>query len=122
MAFTSYNPENIHKARVLRKEMTREERRLWYEFLRDYPVKIYRQRPIEQYIVDFYCGKAHLVIELDGSQHFMTDGMEYDALRTELLEKFQLKVLRFSNLDVRNNFQGVCEMIDMTIRERISLP
>ena len=69
---------------------------MWYDFLRNYSIKIYRQRPIDQYIVDFYCSKAHLVIELDGSQHYTQEGIEYDTIRTEILEKYQLKVIRLS--------------------------
>ena len=94
--FTGYNSQHKQAARSLRKTMTRQERHLWYDFLRNYSIKIYRQRPIDQYIVDFYCSKAHLVIELDGSQHYTQEGIEYDTIRTEILEKYQLKVIRLS--------------------------
>ena len=100
--FTGYNSRHLEAARRLRKEMTPQELHLWYNFLRTYPIKIYRQRPIDQFIVDFYCSKARLVIELDSSQHYTTDGCAYDALRTEILEEYQLEVLRFSNLDIEN--------------------
>lgn len=99
--------------------MTKQENHLWYDYLQKYPVKVYKQRIIENYIADFYCHKARLVIELDGSQHYTENGMSYDVKRTELFEKHGLYVLRFSNKDVNENFEGVCTMIDKTIRERM---
>ncbi len=119
--FTGYNAQHKEAARSLRKTMTCQERHLWYDFLRNYPIKIYRQRPIDQYIVDFYCSRAHLVIELDGSQHFTQEGVEYDAIRTEILEKYQLTVLRFSNSDLEKSFSSVCAVIDKEIKERVRL-
>ena len=98
--------------------MTPEERHLWYDYLRSYPVKFYRQRVIDNYIADFYCGNAKLVIEIDGSQHFTKDGQIYDRKRTESLSEYGLLVIRFSNLDIRDNFIGVCEMIDIEIEKR----
>ena len=106
-------------AKELRKEMTPHERKLWYLFLRNYPVKIYKQRIIENYIVDFYCHQARLVIELDGSQHYMPGGILYDEERSKLLKKHNLLVLRFSNKDVNENFEGVCCIIEKTINERL---
>ncbi len=117
--YTGYNSHHIEAARILRKNMTPQERLLWYAYLRNYPVKVYRQRPIDQFIVDFYCSRAHLVIELDGSQHYTTEGISYDFIRTEILEKYQLMVLRFSNAEIDNGFQEVCYILDRTIRERI---
>ena len=108
----------LNQARQLRKEMTPQERHLWYDFLRYYPVKIYKQRIIGTYIVDFYCAKAKLVIEIDGSQHFEERGMQYDAQRTEYLESLGLKVVRYSNADINVRFRSVCEDIDQMIRER----
>ena len=99
--------------------MTRQEKHLWYDFLRYYPVKIYKQRIIDNFIADFYCHSARLVIELDGSQHYTTQGKKYDEARTEILEKYGILVLRFSNKDVDDNFEGVCRMIDKVINERI---
>lgn len=119
MKYTGYNPRRIEAARRLRREMTPQERHLWYDFLRDYPIKIYRQRPIDRFIVDFYCSRAHLVVELDGSQHYTVEGAAYDALRTELLEKYGLEVIRFSNAEIKDNFAGVCAAIDRKIKERI---
>ena len=104
---------------MLRRNMTRQERHLWYDFLRHYPVKIYKQRIIDEYIVDFYCHSARLVIELDGSQHYTDSGKEHDAARTKTLAKYGIYVLRFSNNEVDNQFEGVCRMIDTVISERI---
>lgn len=107
-----YRPDLIPRAKELRHPMTPQERRLWYCFLRDYPVKFYRQRTIDSFVVDFYCASAKLVIELDGSQHYTEDGKAYDEERTAILEnKYGLKVYRFSNFDVNVNFQTVCEQI-----------
>ena len=97
--------------------MTREERHLWYDFLRDYPVRFRRQQIIGNYIVDFYCHCAELVVELDGSQHFDEDGQAYDHDRDAWLERQGLKVLRYSNRDVNQNFQGVCEDILLHIHQ-----
>ena len=105
-------------ARHLRKSMTKEEAKLWYQFLSRYPVRFRRQYVIGNYIVDFYCHQALLVVELDGSQHCDPEGMEYDRKRTEYLNNLGLQVLRFSNLDVLREFQGVCEMIDRIAKDR----
>lgn len=110
------NNNLLPNARKLRKEMTRHEKHLWYDFLRHYPVKIYKQRIIGNYIVDFYCASAKLVIELDGSQHYTEDGMDSDAVRDEYMKGLGLKVLRFSNADIDRNFSGVCAVIDREIR------
>lgn len=106
-------------AKILRRNMTRQEKHLWYDFLQHYPVKIYKQRIIDDFIVDFYCHQARLVIELDGSQHYTLEGKSYDEIRTEVLERYGLYVIRFSNRDVEENFDGVCYMIDKMIKERI---
>lgn len=121
-AFTGYNSKMKETARSLRKNMTRQEKHLWYDFLRDYPVKWYRQRSVDRFIVDFFCFKARLVIELDGSQHYTEDGMEYDSIRTDILEKYNLEVLRFTNMEVDANFRDICETIDGKVRERVQLP
>ena len=109
----------LENARRLRREMTPHERKLWYLFLRKYPVKIYKQRIIGRFIVDFYCASAKLAIELDGSQHYTDEGMEKDAVRTAFLEANGIMVLRFSNADVKRNLRGVCEQIDLTVEERL---
>ena len=106
----------LENARRLRSEMTPHERKLWYLFLRKYPVKIYKQRIIGRFIVDFYCASAKLVIELDGSQHYEPQGMAYDSERSAFLTALGLEVLRFSNRDVDMNFRGVCTQIDITIQ------
>ena len=99
--------------------MTPHERKLWYLFLQKHPTKIYKQRIIGSYVVDFYCASAKLVIELDGSQHYEEQEMAYDAKRTSFLESYGLKVLRFSNTDIDKHFRAVCEQIDLTIKERL---
>ena len=112
------NNELLNIARILRRNMTRQEKHLWYDFLRYYPVKIYKQRIIDNFIADFYCHSARLVIELDGSQHTNQD-KKHDAARVVILEKYRIYVLRFSNKDIDENFDGVCRMIDRVINERI---
>jgi len=99
--------------------MTRHEKHLWYDYLQHYPVKVYKQRIIDNFIADFYCHKARLVIELDGSQHYSLEGKSYDKSRSEVLEQYGLLVLRFSNTDIDKNFDGVCRMIDKTIKKRM---
>ena len=112
----------LENARLLRKEMTPHERKLWYCFLRKYPVKLYKQRIIGRFIVDFYCASAKLVIEVDGSQHYEPQGMAYDAERSAFLSALGLEVLRFSNRDIDRDFRGVCEQIDITIQNRLQGP
>ena len=113
------NGKLLNIARILRRNMTRHEKHLWYDFLRSYPVKIYKQRIIDDFIVDFYCHSARLVIELDGSQHYTASGEISDAKRAQALEKYSLKVIRFSNKDIDDNFEGVCNMLDDIIKKRI---
>ena len=111
--------QNLKKyAQELRKGQTKEEARLWYQFLSRYPCRFRRQYVIGNYIADFYCHKAKLVVELDGSQHHEPEEMEYDRIRTEYLKSQGLQVLRFTNLDIQRRFRGVCEAIDMTVKER----
>ena len=100
--------------------MTEQERKLWYLFLKDYPIKFYKQRTINNYIADFYCAKAKLVIELDGSQHYNNEDVLKDKQRTEYLEQYGLKVLRFPNNYVNENFKGVCEVIDRQVKQSLS--
>lgn len=115
-----YNKKNIKAAKELRKNMTPWERKLWYEFLRNYPVRFQRQKAIDEFIVDFYCAKARLVVELDGGGHYSKENQSYDNSRTAVLEKYNLSVIRFSNVDVTDNFYGVCEKIDIEVKK--SLP
>ena len=111
--------KTLRNSQKLRKSMTKEERHLWYDFLKSYPVQFKRQFPIGSYIVDFYCFQAKLVVELDGSQHCEPTAVEYDWIRTQYLESQGLYVLRISNLDVMREFCGVCEMIDLAVRNRM---
>ena len=113
------NRKLVPLARNLRKEMTREERKLWYQFLHHYPVRFYRQKVLGKYIADFYCAKAKLVIELDGSQHYEEKGQEKDAFRTRYLEGYDLEVLRIANNQLRENFEGVCAYIDWIVKQRV---
>ncbi|MBR4017198.1 MAG: endonuclease domain-containing protein [Oscillospiraceae bacterium] len=102
----------------LRKNQTKEENRLWYQFLRQYPVPFRRQYVIGEYIADFYCHKAMLVVELDGSGHYETEQITKDFVRTKYMESQGLSVLRFTNLDVQKNFPAVCAEIDKIVKER----
>ena len=98
-------------AQSLRKNMTKEERHLWYDFLKQLPVTVHRQKVIGTYIVDFYCHQAKLVIEIDGSQHYEEAGQNNDRRRDEFLRGLGLSVLRFSNHEIHQNFEGVCSSI-----------
>ena len=99
--------------------MTDPEKRLWYKCLSLFPVRFNRQKRIENYILDFYCHKAKLVIELDGEQHYEEDIKEYDIERTKVLENYNLKVIRFSNYDLKENFDGICEYIENILKQRL---
>ena len=112
------NSDLTKRAQALRKAQTKEEARLWYQFLCRYPLRFHRQYVIGNYIVDFYCHKAKLVIELDGSQHCDPMEMDYDQRQTAYLRSQGLEVVRFSNLDVLQRFRPVCEAIDMKVKER----
>ena len=107
-----YNPALVARAKALRKNMTPAEKKLWFEYLRQFPLKFYRQRPIDHYIVDFFCPKLRLVIEVDGDTHFTEDAQEYDQIRSEILQGYSLKVLRFTNDEVLHNFAAVCAAIE----------
>ena len=115
-----YNKANIPLAKTLRKNMTLWERKLWYEFLRHYPIRFQRQKAVGNYIADFYCAKARLVIELDGGGHYTAEQLAKDEIRTKELKDMNLTVLRICNLDIDRNFNGVCEQIDVTVKN--SLP
>ncbi len=115
-----YNGKLIPRAKELRSNMTRQEKHLWYDFLSHYPVRFQRQKTIDNFIVDFYCHAAKLVIEVDGSQHFEESGRIYDEERTRVLKSYSLEVIRFTNLDVDKNFSGVCAAIDQKVKERLS--
>lgn len=114
-----HNKKNTSVAKMLRKTMTKEERHLWYDFLKDYPIRFYRQKVLGAFIADFYCAKAKLVVELDGTQHYQDQGAARDAVRTAYLERYDLQIVRFSNREVNENFRGVCEQIDFFVQRRI---
>ncbi len=111
-----YNPGLVAKAKVLRKNMTVAEKKLWYSYLRNFKFRVLRQRPIAYFIVDFYCAALKLVIEVDGDSHFTDDGKAYDAKRTEILQGYDLKVIRFTNDEVLHDFETVCDRIAHEIR------
>ena len=115
-----HNKSIVPTARMLRKNMTKEEKHLWYDFLRTYSVKFSRQKVLGKYIVDFYCAEAKLVIELDGSQHYEEDAMIYDAERTAYLEKYDLKIIRIDNREIDKSFYSVCEYIDRLVKQSLS--
>ena len=114
-----HNPLLTEYARELRKNMTKEEKRLWYDFLKNYPVRFLRQKVIDGYIADFYCNKARLVIELDGSQHYNEEGLLKDRISTARIKERNLTVIRILNRDVNNNFSGVCKYIDILVKDSI---
>ena len=112
-----YNKNIIPKAKELRKNMTPQEKHLWYDFLSTYPIRFQRQKTINSYIADFYCHMAKLVIELDGSQHFTDEGRVYDKERDDILRAYGLTILRFTNYEIDKNFDSVCEYIDCYIKD-----
>ena len=114
---SKHNKQLVPLARALRKTMTKEERRLWYDFLRDYPVRFSRQKVLGRYIADFYSAEAKLIIELDGSQHYEDENIRKDARRTEFLEAYGLRIIRVANNEITENFDGVCDYIDAVVRE-----
>ena len=115
-----HNKNLVPFAKQLRKEMTKEERHLWYDFLRSYPVRFSRQKVLGKYIVDFYSAEAKLVIELDGSQHFDEFAIKKDAERTSFLESYGLNVIRIPNNELNENFYEVCEYIDFVVKQSLS--
>ena len=116
-----HNKQLVPLAKQLRKEMTKEERHLWYDFLRTYPVRFSRQKVLGKYIADFYSAEAKLVIELDGSQHYEADAIQKDADRTTFLERYGLTVIRIPNNEVSRNFRGVCGYIDATVKQSLCM-
>ena len=111
-----YEKKNIPLAKNLRKNATPQENHLWYDFLSTYDVRFQRQKAIDHFIADFYCHKAKLVIEIDGSQHGTEEGIEKDEYRTTILEGYDLKVIRFTNRQIDRNFRAVCEYIDHIVQ------
>ena len=117
--FLPYDRNLVDRARELRKNMTAMEQKLWQKYLRSCSVRVLRQRPIDRFIVDFYIPKCKLVIEVDGASHFTSEGKAYDLERTEILENYGLKVIRFTNEEVQYTFEGVCFQIDQEIQQEI---
>ena len=115
-----YNKQLVPFAKQLRKQLTKEERHLWYDFLRRYPVRFNRQKVMGKYILDFYCAEAKLVIELDGSQHYEDTSLAHDEERTAFLSGYDLTVIRIPNNEIATNFAGVCEYIDHAVRPSLS--
>ena len=115
-----HNSKIVPFAKELRKNMTKEERHLWYDFLRNYPEKFTRQKVLGKYIADFYCAKANIVIELDGSQHYEDEGLINDEKRTEYLKQYGIKVIRIPNNEVNRNFEGVCMYIDNEVKQSLT--
>ena len=111
----NYNKNNIELAKKLRNNATTQENHLWYDFLSKHDAKFQRQKAIDNFIADFYCHRAKLIIEIDGSQHYTEKGKQLDNFRTEILEGYDLKVIRFTNWQVDTNFEGVCKYIDSVI-------
>ena len=112
-----HNYQNQPFAKSMRKNMTPWERKLWYCFLRDYPIRFQRQKCIDNYIVDFSCFQAKLVIELDGGGHYYPEQIKKDEERTRIIESYGLTVLRFCNIDIDKNFYGVCTVIDNEVKK-----
>ena len=117
-----YNKRLIPLAKELRKNMTPQERDLWYKYLRNHPLKFTRQKVLGKYIADFYCASAKLVIELDGSQHYEEKGLEADRERTDFLKSYGIRVLRIPNNAVTKNLRGVCDYIDGILNGTIPFP
>ena len=114
-----YNGDLNSIAKKLRKQMTKQERHLWYDFLRSYSIKVYRQRVIDNYVADFYCPAAKLVIELDGGQHYDDAKMIEDEHRSAIINQYGIQVLRIPNNEVDNNFDNVCTYLDIVVKKRV---
>jgi len=121
MAIRKHKKEYTERAKELRKNMTSQERKLWNSFLKNYPIRILRQKILNYYIIDFYCRKANLAIEIDGNQHYTEDGLEYDKERDNLLDAYGVKTLRIRNKEIEQDFKNVCEKIDLEITKQIAL-
>ncbi len=115
-----HNAKLVSNAKALRKAMTKEERHLWYDYLRNHEVRFLRQKIIGKYIVDFYCPAAKIAIELDGSQHYEPIEIERDAERTMYLQQYGISVIRIPNNEIMRNFRGICEYIDLQVKQSLS--
>ena len=115
-----HNKMLTENAKILRNNMTKEEKHLWYDYLRKCPVRFSRQKVLGKYIADFYSAEAKLVIELDGAQHFEKENHIYDEKRTEFLEQYDLKIIRIPNGEINTNFEGICRYLDKQIEQSLS--
>ncbi len=115
-----HNKSIVPAAKILRKNMTKEESHLWYDFLRTYPVRFSRQKVLGKHIADFYCAEAKLIIELDGSGHYTDNGRQYDEERTAFLQAYGITVIRITNREIHQNFRGVCEYIEQLVKQSLS--
>ena len=115
-----YNGKLIPRAKELRCDMTPQEKRLWYDFLAKYPVRFQRQKTIGNFIADFYCYRAKLIVEVDGSQHYTENGIAYDKERTAMLNSYDLSLIRFPNNEIAEHFDDVCQSIHTVVQERIN--
>ena len=106
-------------SKALRRNMTPEEKHLWYDFLRKMPFRFRRQEIIGNYIADFYCHRAKVVVELDGTQHYTAEGLAADQMRTGYMETVGIFVLRFTNAQIQENFRGVCAEIERVVSGRV---
>ena len=106
-----HNSKLTENAQILRKNMTNEEKHLWYDFFKKLSVTVKRQKVIGNYIVDFYIATCKIAVELDGSQHYEDGKIEKDKIRDEYLKNLGIKVLRYSNKDINQNFESVCQDI-----------
>jgi very-short-patch-repair endonuclease len=107
----AYRTNLTSRAQALRRDPTPAEKKLWFEFLRDLPQKFTRQKPLGQYVADFYCSRRRLVVELDGDSHYTDRAQRYDQVRTDALETRGVRVMRFTNTEVLANFEAVCTAI-----------
>ncbi len=115
-----HNKELTENAKFLRNNMTKEEKHLWYDYLKKCPVRFSRQKVLGKYIADFYSAEAKIVIELDGTQHFEKENRIYDEKRTEFLEQYGLKIIRIPNGEINTNFEGICRYLDKQIEQSLS--
>ena len=117
----NYNSKLNERAKKMRLTMTPQENKLWHQYLKNYTHRFRRQRIIGNYIADFYCSKAKLIIEVDGNHHLSSDTAGYDKIRTDFFNSLGIKVLRVDNGDVNFNFEAVCAYIDGEVKNRINI-
>ena len=116
--FIPYRRDLTPRSQSLRRDPSPAERKLWYEFLRDLPIKFTRQKPLGHYIADFYCARYRLVVELDGDNHYTDAAQRYDETRTAALTRLGVRVVRFTNAEVMRDFEGVCATLMRVLNEK----